>query len=226
MARIVMSPFSGPYAHNNRRAALSSVTSVTDGFAASSKRSSAARLVCIRPAMALLDKRWDCISFSNCNATARLDAASSTSSRIPSALRKSSKLLPRYLFLFMATHVGRFSYLRHPQVFHRGFPVLLDETMQQTNLFVHSDKQCSRDPVHQSRAHFPDLFAEVVHQRFPNRPSHHDKQGLQGEIQNWFGGEYLIKHSPRVCLTGLLLKPQQLSQKLRRHRSGRCAGHV
>src|ERR1017187_119941 len=89
----------------NTRAALPSVDKVTEGLEVSSKRSSAARLVRIRLAMAFLDRLCDFISFSNCNATARFAALSSTSSRIPSSLRKSSKLLPRYLFLFMA-HSG------------------------------------------------------------------------------------------------------------------------
>ncbi len=84
----------------NALAARLSVERVTDVFAGSSNRSSEAREVRIRFAMVAFCIRFSCISSATFNANARLSAASSTFSRIPSSMRKSSSVLPSCGFLF------------------------------------------------------------------------------------------------------------------------------
>lgn len=75
-------------------AAFINVSSWMDRLFGSSTRSSCERLVAMRCAMLTLLSFPLCMESISCSANARLRARACTSSKMPSSLRKSSKLLP------------------------------------------------------------------------------------------------------------------------------------
>ena len=87
------------------RAALPSVASVTEVFEASSRRSTAARLVFMRTAISVLVSSLSLSSRASWRASACFMARSSTSSKMPSSFRKSRKSLPRWVRLLIQARV-------------------------------------------------------------------------------------------------------------------------
>src|SRR5207249_2225346 len=52
----------------------------------------------------------------------------------------------------------------------RRLLLLLDETVEQNNFFVHHGEQRSRNAILQPRTNFPNAVAQIVHQRLPDGP--------------------------------------------------------
>src|SRR4051812_31215009 len=94
-------------------------------------------------------------------------ARCSTSSRMPSSLRKFRKSLPRWILLFIILQILFSPAFRQFQFILRRLLLLFDEAVQQNNLFINHDEQCSRNPVRQSRTDFPDSVAEIIHEGLP-----------------------------------------------------------
>src|SRR2546421_8786761 len=97
-------------------------------------------------------------------------ARSSTSSRMPSSLRKSLKLLPRWVLLLIVLQIKFFPFLCQLEIFVRRLLRLLNEAVQQDNLFFHLGEEGSRDTAMQSRTDLPQTIAKIVHERFADRP--------------------------------------------------------
>jgi len=153
-------------------AARVSVESVTDLQSGSSSRSSAAREVPIAPARSdFLLPRFAMMSAS-WSANTRLRAASSTSSWMPSSLRKSPRLLPRCGFFSLAVlDVAMFAFQGQRPLLGRCFLHFLDEAVQQDDLLVMHKKERSGDACRQPAAHFPQAVAKAVHERHAQRPA-------------------------------------------------------
>jgi hypothetical protein len=152
----------------NAFAARERVCSVTAVLSGSSKRSKAAREVPILRAISdLLICRFVMRSASF-SASVRFKAASSTSSRMPSARRKSSRLLPRWGFSCLAVlRVGIFSFQGQRPVLRWGFLSLLDESMHKDDFLEVNKKQSACE----SRSHLPQAISKMIHERHPEGPA-------------------------------------------------------
>jgi hypothetical protein len=62
------------------------------------------------------------------------------------------------------------SFLRQSEIVWRCFPRFLDEAVQQDNLLIHLGKERSGDAISQARTGFPNVVAQIVHERFSDRP--------------------------------------------------------
>lgn len=153
-------------------AARASVERLMDLQLGSSSRSSDARDVLM--ALATPDFVWPRFSMmsASCSATTRLRAASSTSSWMPSSLRKSPRLLPRCGFFGLAVFdVGMFAFQGQRLVLGGCFLRFFNKAVQQDDFFVMHKEERSGDPRWQPAADFPQAVAETAHQRHSQRPA-------------------------------------------------------
>lgn len=138
----------------------------------SSSRSSEARDV--RMAVAMPDFVWPRFAMmsASCKATTRFKAASSTSSWMPSSLRKSPRLLPRCRLCGLAVFdVGMFAFQGHCLVLVRCFLSFFNESVKQDDLFLMHKKERSGDACRQGAANFPQAVSETPYKRHAQRPA-------------------------------------------------------
>ncbi len=156
----------------NALAAFVSVESVTDLHSGSSKRSSAARDVPIALASAAFFSPRSAMMSASCKATTRFSAANSTSSWIPSSVRKSPKLLPRCGFFFLAVlDVIIFSFQSQRPVLIGCFLRFLDESVHQNDFLMVHKKERSCDSSRQPTANLPESVTKAVHKRHAQWPT-------------------------------------------------------
>src|SRR5665647_3239146 len=153
-------------------AARSSVESVTDRFAGSSRRSTAGRLVFMRCAISDLVNRARFISWAIWKAITRLAAVASASSRRRSSRRNSSKSPPRCCFFITSLLIkpGQ-ALLSCLEVRCRHLLRLLDEAVQQDHhASIHGeDHPCNA--AADMRPDLPHARLQLPDERHPQRPS-------------------------------------------------------
>jgi hypothetical protein len=155
----------------NAFAARDRVCSVTAVLSGSSKRSRAAREVPILRAISDLLRCLLVIRSESFRASARLSAASSTSSRIPSPRRKSSRLLPRCGFCLWVFCVGIFSFKGQRPLLRWSFLGFLDEAVDKNDFLVVYKEERSSGACGQARPHLPQAVSKAVHQRHAEWPA-------------------------------------------------------
>ena len=186
----------------NALAAFVSVESVTDLHSGSSKRSSAARDVPIALASAAFFSPRSAMMSASCKATTRFSAANSTSSWIPSSVRKSPKLLPRCGFFFLAVlDVIIFSFQSQRPVLSWCFLCFLDKAVQQNDLLVVNKKERPGDTRRQSASDFPKTIAKTIHQGHSQRPSILKHLQVFTDHFAFFGQQLLQPRSNRFVAT-------------------------